>query len=83
MRIKHNFIKISILQPERRFNAVSSRNKLVGIINESNQPILLSELIESAKNKLGYDEKKVLAIISKLKQVGFLKLEAKELGGQV
>jgi len=32
---------------------------------------------------LGYDEKKVLAVISKLKQVGFLKLEAKELGGQI
>ena len=76
MRIKHNFIKISILQPERRFNNNSYRSKVVQLINELNtKPILLSELIANAKSKLNFDEKIILAMVSKLKGCGYISLE--------
>ena len=76
MRIKHNFIKISILQPERRFNENSNRSKVVQLINELNtKPILLSELIANAKSKLNFDEKIILAMVSKLKGCGYISLD--------
>ena len=76
MRIKHNFIKISILQPERRFNENSNRGKVVQLINELNtEPLLLSELIVNAKNKFNFDEKIILAMVSKLKGCGYISLD--------
>ena len=76
MRIKHNFIKISILQPERRFNENSNRGKVVQLINELNtEPLLLSELIVNAKNKFNFDEKITLAMVSKLKGCGYISLD--------
>ena len=76
MRIKHNFIKISILQPERRFNNNSYRSKVVQLISELNtQPLLLSELISNAKNKFNFDEKLTLSIISKLIVCVYISLE--------
>jgi|TARA_Y100000296_G_scaffold66828_1_gene79127 hypothetical protein len=77
MRIKHNFTKISILQPERRFNENSNRNQLVNLINEllqNNQPLLLSELIANAEQKLGFSEKTVLAMVSKLRGCNYIVL---------
>ena len=75
MRIKHNFIKIIIKQPERRFNENSNRKKIADIINVLNQPCLLSEVIEQAEIKHDINKKNVLAIISKLKQCGYLNIE--------
>ena len=76
MRIKYNFLKISILQPERKFNKNSNRGKVTQLINELNQqPLLLSELIVNAKNKLNFDEKIILAMVSKLKGCGYISLE--------
>ena len=76
MRIKHNFIKISILQPERRFNNNSYRSKVVQLISELNtQPLLLSELISNAKTKFNFDEKIILSVISKLKGCGYISLD--------
>ena len=76
MRIKYNFLKISILQPERKFNKNSNRGKVAQLINELNQqPLLLSELIVNAKNKLNFDEKIILAMVSKLKGCGYISLE--------
>ena len=46
MRIKHNYIKLYIKQPERRFNENSNRKKIADIINNLNKPCLLSEVIE-------------------------------------
>tara|TARA_B100001123_G_C15070399_1_gene931363 strand:+ start:369 stop:632 length:264 start_codon:yes stop_codon:yes gene_type:complete len=77
MRIKHNYTKISILQPERRFNKSSNRNQLVNLINEllkNGQPLLLSELVANAEQKLGYNEKTVLAMVSKLKGCSYITL---------
>jgi len=76
VRIKYNFLKISILQPERKFNKNSNRGKVTQLINELNQqPLLLSELIVNAKNKLNFDEKIILAMVSKLKGCGYISLE--------
>jgi len=76
VRIKYNFLKISILQPERKFNKNSNRGKVAQLINELNQqPLLLSELIVNAKNKLNFDEKIILAMVSKLKGCGYISLE--------
>ena len=76
MRIKHNFIKISILQPERRFNKNSNRSKVVQLISELNtQPLLLSELISNAANKFNFAEKLTLSIMSKLKGCGYISLD--------
>ena len=76
MRIKYNFLKISILQSERKFNKNSNRGKVAQFINELNQqPLLLSELIVNAKNKLNFDEKIILAMVSKLKGCGYISLE--------
>ena len=36
MRIKHDFLEIIILQPERRFNNGSEREKVVNILNNLN-----------------------------------------------
>ena len=36
MRIKHDFLEIIILQPERRFNNGSEREKVVNILNKLN-----------------------------------------------
>jgi len=76
VRIKYNFLKISILQPERKFNKNSNRGKVAQLINELNQqPLLLSELIVNAKNKLNFDEKIILAMVSKLKGCAYISLE--------
>jgi len=76
VRIKYNFLKISILQPERKFNKNSNRGKVAQLINELNQqPLLLSELIVNAKNKLNFDEKIILAMVSKSKGCGYISLE--------
>ncbi len=76
MRIKYNILKISILQSERKFNKNSNRGKVAQFINELNQqPLLLSELIVNAKNKLNFDEKIILAMVSKLKGCGYISLE--------
>ena len=75
MRIKHNYIKLHIKQPERRFNENSNRKKIADIINVLNQPCLLSEVIEQAEIKHNINKKNVLAIVSKLKQCGYLSIE--------
>ena len=75
MRIKHNYIKLHIKQPERRFNENSNRKKIADIINDLNKPCLLSEVIEQAEIKHNINKKNVLAIISKLKQCGYLNNE--------
>ena len=75
MRIKHNYIKLHIKQPERRFNENSNRKKIADIINDLNKPCLLSEVIEQAEIKHNINKKNVLAIISKLKQCGYLNIE--------
>ena len=75
MRIKHNYIKLHIKQPERRFNENSNRKKIADIINDLNKPCLLSEVIEQAEVKHNINNKNVLAIISKLKQCGYLNIE--------
>jgi len=76
VRIKYNILKISILQSERKFNKNSNRGKVAQFINELNQqPLLLSELIVNAKNKLNFDEKIILAMVSKLKGCGYISLE--------
>ena len=78
MRIKHDFLEIIILQPERRFNNGSEREKVVNILNKLNivngfnSQVRLDSVLKEVKKELGYDTKKTLAIISKLKQVGFL-----------
>ena len=74
MRIKHNYIKLHIKQPERRFNENSNRKKIADIINDLNKPCLLSEVIEQAEIKHNINKKNVLAIISKLKQCGYLNI---------
>tara|TARA_R100001510_G_C7637160_1_gene195145 strand:+ start:219 stop:485 length:267 start_codon:yes stop_codon:yes gene_type:complete len=76
MRIKHNFIKIIIKQPERRFNENSNRKKVADIISDlSSGNILLSDVIKEAWLKHSIESKVVLAIISKLKQSKFIELE--------
>lgn len=81
MRIKHDFLEIIILQPERRFNNGSERDKVVNILNKLNivngfnSQIRLDSVLKNVKKDLGYDVKKTLAIISKLKQVGFLNMK--------
>ena len=75
MRIKHNYIKLHIKQPERRFNENSNRKKIADIINDLNKPCLLSEVIEQAEIKHNINKKNVLAIISKLKQCGYLNIK--------
>jgi len=75
MRIKHNYIKLHIKQPERRFNENSNRKKIADIINNLNKPCLLSEVIEQAEVKHDINKKSVLAIVSKLKQCGYLNIE--------
>ncbi len=81
MRIKHDFLEIIILQPERRFNNGSEREKVVNILNNLNivngfnSQVKLDSVLKEVKKQLGYDVKKTLAIISKLKQVGFLNMK--------
>ena len=81
MRIKHDFLEIIILQPERRFNNGSEREKVVNILNKLNivngfnSQVRLDSGLKEVKKQLGYDTKKTLAIISKLKQVGFLNMK--------
>ena len=81
MRIKHDFLEIIILQPERRFNNGSEREKVVNILNKLNivngfnSQVRLDSVLKEVKKELGYDTKKTLAIISKLKQVGFLNMK--------
>ena len=81
MRIKHDFLEIIILQPERRFNNGSEREKVVNILNnlnivkDVNSQVKLDSVLKEVKKQLGYDVKKTLAIISKLKQVGFLNMK--------
>ena len=81
MRIKHDFLEIIILQPERRFNNGSEREKVVNILNnlnivkDVNSQVKLDSVLKEVKKELGYDTKKTLAIISKLKQVGFLNMK--------
>ena len=75
MRIKHNYIKLHIKQPERRFNENSNRKKIADIVNNLNKPCLLSEVIEQAEVKHNINKKNELAIISKLKQCGYLNIE--------
>ena len=81
MRIKHDFLEIIILQPERRFNNGSEREKVVNILNNLNivngfnSQVKLDSVLKEVKKQLGYDTKKTLAIISKLKQVGFLNMK--------
>ena len=81
MRIKHDFLEIIILQPERRFNNGSEREKVVNILNnlnivkDVNSQVKLDSVLKEVKKQLGYDTKKTLAIISKLKQVGFLNMK--------
>ena len=75
MRIKHNYIKLHIKQPERRFNENSNRKKIADIVNNLNKPCLLSEVIEQAEVKHNINKKNVLAIISKWKQCGYLNIE--------
>lgn len=81
MRIKHDFLEIIILQPERRFNNGSEREKVVNILNKLNivngfnSQVRLDSVLKEVKKQLGYDVKKTLAIISKLKQVGFLNMK--------
>ena len=81
MRIKHDFLEIIILQPERRFNIGSEREKVVNILNKLNivngfnSQVRLDSVLKEVKKQLGYDVKKTLAIISKLKQVGFLNMK--------
>ena len=81
MRIKHDFLEIIILQPERRFNNGSEREKVVNILNnlnivkDVNSQVKLDSVLKEVKKELGYDTKKTLAIISKLRQVGFLNMK--------
>ena len=81
MRIKHDFLEIIILQPERRFNNGSEREKVVNILNKLNivngfnSQVRLDSVLKEVKKQLGYDVKKVLAIVSKLKQCGYLSIE--------
>ena len=81
MRIKHDFLEIIILQPERRFNNGYEREKVVNILNKLNivngfnSQVRLDSVLKEVKKQLGYDVKKTLAIISKLKQVGFLNMK--------
>ena len=81
MRIKHDFLEIIILQPERRFNNGSEREKVVNILNKLNivngfnSQVRLDSVLKEVKKELGYDTKKTLAFISKLKQVGFLNMK--------
>ena len=75
MRIKHNYIKLHIKQPERRFNENSNRKKIADIIYNLGNACLLSEVIEQADIKHNINQKNVLAIISKLKQCGYLYIE--------
>ena len=69
------------MQPERRFNNGSEREKVVNILNKLNivngfnSQVRLDSVLKEVKKQLGYDVKKTLAIISKLKQVGFLNMK--------
>ena len=52
MRIKHDFLEIIILQPERRFNNGSEREKVVNILNN----LIKNDLFGAIDKKISIDD---------------------------
>ena len=73
MRIKYDFVKIEILQPERRFNSNSNRKKVAELLKEETNKNI-ANLIQKSKEKYDLDKGTVLGVISKMKQCGFIRL---------
>ena len=73
MRIKYDFVKIEILQPERRFNSNSNRKKIADLLKEEDNRNIANLLMKS-KEKYDLQKSDVLGVVSKMKQCGFIKL---------
>jgi len=74
MRIKYNFIKISVNQPQRRFNTKSNRQKISEIILSLQPECYLYDVLKQCDWKYSLDIKTVMSVISKMKQSGYINL---------
>ena len=74
MRIKYNYIKIQVNQPQRRFNTNSNRQKIADIITSLQADCSLHDVIIKAMTDHDLNVKTVMSVISKMKQTDYITL---------